>query len=194
MRMSTSNIILMVILLPISIFIGMNMGQNMPSLAILLVLGLMGFVAWILLSNKQGARITGPALADAMALNVPAGKARIYVMRKGFVGGKQGMNIGIDDAVSGQMRSGYFMMADVEPGDHIITARMNKQSEKTRETKSITLEAGQLVLVDVGLEMGMVRMKPFFVATFDQPEIRNALRSLKMIAWLEGGPVEMRRD
>jgi hypothetical protein len=56
-----------------------------------------------LLSNKQGARIEGAELASALALTPSTGKARLYVVRLGFYGRAQGMNIGLSSGHQGQI-------------------------------------------------------------------------------------------
>ncbi len=185
MRMSTTNIILLIIVLPISLWFGSWIGSEMPLLALLGLVALIGFVAWVVLSNKQGAVVTGAARADALTMQPSADCARIYLVRKGFVGGMQGMNISIDDAWEGQIRSNHFMMAEVAAGDHQISARMAKQSEAARGNHVVTVAPGGFVVVDIGLEMGMVRMTPFFKEITDGLAANAHLNPAKMADWLK---------
>ena len=185
MKMNRTTLILMIVLVPISVVVGMAIGRSAPLLAMLILLGLIGFVVWILMSNKQGAAVT-PAQRDAaLAITPAAGTARIYVMREGFVAGMQGMNITIDDAWKGQIRSKFFMMAEVAPGTHRIGARFNKQGTKAPEFYDVDLEAGQFVLLNIGLEMGMMAGKPYYTRIDDGVAIRQKLAALKMVNWLE---------
>jgi hypothetical protein len=183
MRMSTRNIILCILIVPIAYVIGSWVGSEMPLLGLLFLVGLIGFVIWIIASNKQGSKIEGAARADALAFKPPADRARIYVVRKGFVGGMQGMNISIDGGWEGQIRSGYFMMADVAPGEYQVTAKMAKQSVRT--SHSVTLAPGSFVVLDFGLEMGMVTMTPFVTEISDGLAANTHLNSAKMVDWLK---------
>jgi hypothetical protein len=185
MRMSTRNIILCILILPIAWFVGTWVGQEMPILGLLFLVALLGFVAWILLSNKQGKLIDGAARADALAFKPAADAARIYVVRKGFMGGMQGMNISIDGGWEGQIRSNHFMMANVAPGTHQVSAKMAKQGEAARGNHSVTLAPGGFVVLDIGLEMGMVRMTPFFKEITDGLAANAFLNPAKMVDWLK---------
>ncbi len=75
-------------------------------LALLLIGAVIAFCVWALSSNKGGARGDAAALADAHAMAAPAGKARIYVTRRGFVAGLQGLNVTLDAHAKGQIKSG----------------------------------------------------------------------------------------
>jgi hypothetical protein len=185
MRMSTRNIILCILIIPVAYLIGGWVGKEMPILGLLFLLGLFGFVAWVFLGNKSGKRIEGAALADALSMRAAPDKARIYVVRKGFVGGQQGLNVSIAGGWEGQIRSNHFMMAEVAPGTYDMSARMNRQGEAARGTHSVTLAPGTMVLVNIGLEMGMVRMTPFFTDITDGRAAHDMLKSAKMVDWLQ---------
>ena len=187
MRMSKPNIILMIIIVPIAALLGSSIGSSFPLFGLVALVGCIGFVAWVLLGNKQGKAVDGARLADARSIIVPAGKARIYVVRKGFVGGMQGLNVAIDGRFDGQIRSNFFMLADVEPGEHSVSARMAKQSEAARADHKVTLAAGGFVVINIGLEMGMVRMTPYFTDITDPAEARTMLAGAKMVDWLSPG-------
>jgi hypothetical protein len=183
MRMSTRNIILCLLIIPIAYVIGGWVGKEMPILGLLFLLGLVGFVVWVLVGNKQGATVDGAARADALSFRPAPDRARIYVARKGFVGGMQGMNISIDGGWEGQIRSGYFMMADVAPGEHQMTAKMAKQSVQT--SHQVTLTPGSFILLDIGLEMGMVTITPFVTEISDGLAANAHLKAVKMADWLK---------
>ena len=111
-------------LFTLAIVIGIYIGLSHPMIGLLLLIPVVVLVIFILMRNKSGALASAEESTDALAMNVLPGKARIYVMRKGFVGGQQGMDISIDGQLSSQIRTKYFLMAEVEPGVHRITAKM----------------------------------------------------------------------
>ena len=184
MRASKTTIIAMVIAFPIALIVGLWVGRSMPAIALVLLLALVGFVLWILLSNKQGAAVSEADRAAALGITPTPGSARIYVMREGFVGGMQGMNIEIDGVWKGQIRSKFFMMAEVAPGAHQVSARFNKQGSKTPALYDVELAAGEFILLNIGLEMGMMAGKPYYTPIADGVAIRQKLGNLKMVNWL----------
>ncbi len=187
MRMSNTNKALMVIVLPISVFVGMWIGRELPGLAFVFLLALAAFVAWILLSNKQGTQVTGAARDAALSMTPPNGMARLYVSRVGFAGGMQGMNVALSSGHEGQIRAKYVMMAELAPGTYQLSARMAKQGEKQRRSTDVTLAAGDNVLIEVTLEMGIIGMSPIFEEVRDAVAIRSKLMPIKMVDWLSAG-------
>jgi hypothetical protein len=185
MRMNRTTLIAMIVLAPIAMVVGLMVGRSAPMLAFLFLVALMGFVAWILMANKQGAAATAAQREAALAITPTPGRARIYVMREGFVAGMQGMNITVDEAWKGQIRSKFFMMAEVMPGLHRIGARFNKQGTKSPEFYEVELAEGQFVLLNIGLEMGMMAGKPYYTRIDDGVAIRQKLAGLKMVNWIE---------
>jgi hypothetical protein len=106
-------------------------------------------------------------------------------MRKGFMGGQQGMNVVIDGGAKSQFRTGRFVRADVEPGSHRVYARMNAQTEGTAVNHGVTLAAGECVLLDAKLEMGALQGSLVFLETRDPAEARRKLAGLKLVHWQE---------
>ena len=184
MKFTKSAIVLIIVLTPIALVGGAYLGSQMPIVALAGLVAIIGLLVWILASNKQGARLAGPALDAARELRAPEGLARVFVARRGFMGSQQGMNIALGDEHEGQMRAGFLLVADVAPGVVTLSARMNKQSDKTRATHELNLTAGAVVLVEIGLISGMVRMSPTFDEVADRDAIRRAVANAKPIAWL----------
>jgi hypothetical protein len=183
MKISTRNIILIIILLPVGYIIGGWVGSSMPLLGLLFLLGLIGFVVWVLMGNKQGATASPEALRDALTMRAPEGKARIYVLRTGFVGGMQGMNITLSSGHGGQIRSNFFLMAEVDPGTYDVTAQMNRQSSKHAKVEQVTLAAGESVLLDLGMEVGMMQSTPYFTVERNMVTARNRIQQAKLVEW-----------
>lgn len=182
MKMTPRNIAIIII----ATILGVYLGLKFPLFGLVCLVGGIGFAAFVLMGNKQGTQVDSPTRAAAQTAVPAEGKARIYVMRKGFMAGMQGMDITVDDTHTGQIRSGYFMMAEVDPGTHHLTARFSKQTESTRQSHDVTLAAGQIILFDMTFDMGMVQGTIRFEDAHDAGQIRQKIAHLKMVGWLQG--------
>jgi hypothetical protein len=179
MRMSPRNIALFAF----AILVGLYLGLKYPIIGLLLLIPLIAFVVIVFMRNKQGSVVDNVVLDEAMQLTASAGKARIYVMRKGFVAGMQGMNITVDNALNGQIRSKYFLMTEVAPGAHNVTAQMSSQTASTAQTHTFTLAEGECILLDMKLDMGLVQGKVVFEEIRDKGKAHQMLSGLKLVAW-----------
>lgn len=179
MHMTPRNIIIFAL----AAIVGVIGGFAYPIIGLVLLVPVLAFVAYILLKNS-GARQADPAAAEAARqFTAPADKAAIYVMRHGFVGGQQGMNVTIDDALSSQFRTGRFVRAEVSPGAHQISGRMAAQFGGKDTVHPVTLAAGECVLLDAKLDMGALQGKLLFLETRDPAEARAKLAKLKLVEW-----------
>lgn len=104
-------------------------------------------------------------------------------MRKGFVAGQQGMNITLDDAYSAQFRTGRFVKADVEPGEHTIFAQMASGSKGAGATQNVNVAAGECVLLDAKINMGALQGTVEFIESRGAGGARQKLTGLKLIEW-----------
>jgi len=175
----------------VAVILGLFLGLRYPLIGLLCLVVAIGFVIFVLMRNKQGATVDDATAQAARGFQSAAGQARIYVMRKGFVGGMQGLNVTITGAadgqgprLDGQIRSGYFLMADVAPGSHRISARMSSQTESSRRDVEVTLAAGDALLLDVSMDMGALQGKLVFDEIRDPTLARQKLAGLKMVEWL----------
>ena len=184
MKITSTTKIMLIICLPIAVIVGLWFGSNYPVVGMLALLGVAVFVAWVLLSNKQGARIDGAVLADARTLTPAAGKARLYIVRLGFYGRAQGMNISLSSGHQGQIRGKYFMMAELDPGTITLNAQLAAQGGKVRRDLDIMLASGDSVLIEINLEMSMTAVTPLFTEHREQRIISNQLGQAKMVDWL----------
>jgi hypothetical protein len=176
--------ILLIIFFPLAVLFGIWVGSQFVVIGLLTLLGVIGYLAWLILSNKQGARIEGTELANALAVTPSAGKARIYVIRLAYYGRAQGMNIVLSSGHQGQIRGKYFMMAELDPGSYVLNAKMAKQGGKARSEHPISLEAGQSLLVEINLEMSMTAVTPLFTDHHNVAIFPNIFRQAKMVDWL----------
>jgi len=182
MRMTPRNIVIMAI----AMVLGIYLGTRFQMIGMVALIGALGFVLFVLLGNKQGTRADPAMLADALAIKPTPGMARIYVMRKGFMAAMQGMNITVDDQFSGQIRSGYFMMAEVTPGEHHLTAKFSKQTASTLQKHTVELQAGDVALFNMSFDMGLMQGIIQFEELRDKLQISRMLPGMKMVGWLKG--------
>ena len=179
MKMTPFNIALFVVAALVGLFIGIRY----PGLALLLLIPVLIFVVVVLMRNKSGAVASPEALAHALQMTPAAGKARLYVMRKGFVGGQQGMNIAIDGQLQSQIRTKYFLMAELDPGAHQVKARMSSGTEGAARTHDLMLAAGDIVLLDMKLNMGALQDTPDFTEIRDPVQARQMLEGCRLVEW-----------
>jgi len=170
-------------ILILAVLIGLYLGFAYPLIGLLCLVGGLGFAAYVIFSNKQGTKVDDATRASAMAMVPSEGRARIYFARRGFMGGAQGMNISIGNDYEGQIRSGYFMMAEVAPGTHDLSAKFNAQTEGSRVNHVVSVEAGESVLCEMGFDMGALQGKIRFDELRDKRAIVEQLGNRKMVAW-----------
>lgn len=165
-----------------AIIIGLFLGLQFSGFAWLLIL-LVIFVVVVLMRNKSGDKADPAETAEAMKMIPATGKARIYVMRKGFVAGQQGMNITIGDQFNSQIRSKYFLMAEVGPGAHEVTAQMSSGSKSAAVSHELNLAEGEIALLDMKINMGALQGKPDFTEIREAREANGMLTGLKLVKW-----------
>ncbi|MBV7259597.1 hypothetical protein [Erythrobacter crassostreae] len=181
MNSSTRN----TVLIAAAILVGLVLGFQFPMLGLLLLIPVLAFVVIVFLRNKGGADADESLAAEARKFTASEGKAAIYVMRKGFVAGQQGMNVTIDGGMTSQFRTGRFVKADVEPGEHTITAQMASQTKGTAETHAVTLAEGECVLLDVKMNVGALQGSLSYEESRNAAEARAKLAGLKLVLWSE---------
>lgn len=179
MKMSPLTIVILVV----SVIVGMYLGLQFPVVSMLLLIPLAVFVVVVLLRNKSGALADAAATAKALQMQPPAAKALVYFMRKGFVAGQQGLNIMVDGGLNSQIRSGYFLMAELDPGEHTITAQFSSGTKGSAVSHSVTLAEGEVLLFDMKLNMGLLQGKPIFTEIRDLGTAKSKLTGLKMVLW-----------
>jgi hypothetical protein len=172
-------------LFTLAIIFGLYVGLSYPLIGLLFLVPVVLLVVFILMRNKSGALASAEETTTALAMNVPAGKARIYVMRKGFVGGQQGMDITINGQLSSQIRTKYFLMAEVNPGAHHVTAKMTSGTESAARSHEVSVAAGDAVLLDMKLNMGLVQGTPDFTEVRDVSEAKQMLQGCRLVRWKE---------
>lgn len=166
--------------------LGFFIAFKFPLLGLIAFLGAMIYVVIVFMRNKGGELADPAELAHARTFASPENMGTIYVMRKAFVAGQQGMNITIDDTLETQFRTGHFARAEVMPGEHTVTAQMSSQTKGTAAMHVVEVGAGEAVLLDMKIDMGMVQGKPTFSETRNPAEARAKLATLKLVKWKTG--------
>lgn len=151
-------------------------------LSVLLIGGIVIFCFWALSSNKGGAKGDTAATADARTMQATEGKARIYVTRRGFVAALQGMDVTLDDAAKGQIKSGQMLMADVAPGTHRLHVATAKAKLARPAELEIDVGAGGVVVIDAMIEMGALKGGVKLTRS-DAAKAREDVHATKLILW-----------
>ncbi len=179
MNLSTRNIVL----IAGAVVVGLVIGLMYPIVGLLLMFPVLGYVVFVLLKNKGGAEADEATTSAAKQFIAAEGKGAIYVMRDAFIAGQQGMNITIDDAMTAQFRTGRFVKADVEPGEHSVLAQMASQTKGTAKTYTLSVAAGECVLLDAKIAMGALQGSVEFEEQRDAGLARAKLGKLKLVEW-----------
>lgn len=187
---NTKWIVLAVVAAVVGAFLGPIMMESLSGgMAIvvfgLLFVGIIAFLIWSLSANKIGKPASAAALANARLLAATPGTARIYVVRRGFMGGMAGMKVTIDGVATGQIRMNQFVMAEVSPGTYAVETAMARDGVKpSRSESSLTLQSGEIAVILVRLQMEAMH------ATTDQQRIlgseaKGEIASAKMVKWAD---------
>ncbi|MFV0624298.1 DUF2846 domain-containing protein [Sphingomonas sp. ac-8] len=154
-------------------------------IALVLILAPLGYVVWVLAGNKVGKAATPAAMADAQAFVPAPGMARIYVVRRGFMGGMAGMKVAIEGVASGQIRMNQFVMAEVPPGSYTIETAMARNGMKPSNAETtLTVAAGDLVTLRAMLQVNATHA----VTVHERLSLadgRFEIGRAKMVQWTE---------
>jgi predicted heme/steroid binding protein len=184
---SPLKIIVMVVAFIAAVMIGASVGRDAPGWVVavgLLVVVIMVF--YFLSGNKKEVRLDQAAASDALAMQAPADKARIYIARHGFVASQQGMNIAIDDTHQGQFKSGRVLVADLQPGRHHVTAQLARGGKGSAGSLDLDLAAGTVTVVKTGVSMGGMNGKCTLEVMPDMATGRGHVAGNKFVAWQQG--------
>jgi hypothetical protein len=154
----------------------------MLTFSVVTLVAIVGLIVWSLSNNKSGKKADTAALADARAMRAPEGKARIYVTRRGFVAALQGMNVTLDEAAQGQIKSGQMLMADVAPGPHRLHAAMAKGLMANAGTIELEVGAGEVVVIDAMFEMSALKGDAR-LTRLEGAKARENVGATKLILW-----------
>lgn len=184
-------IILGIIAAVVGAFMGPMLFNSMSGGTALVVCGLffvgvIGFIIWSLSANKVGKRASTAMLAQARAMTPAQGTARIYVVRRGFMGGMAGMKVNIRGVASGQIRMNQFVMAEVPPGTYSIETAMARNGVKPSNSEhEYTVQSGEVLVV-----LAMLQLEAMHARTVQQrrngSDAKAEIARSKMIQWTDG--------
>lgn len=164
----------------LSSFVSANASSGAAALFTLAMFAMVvGIIWWLLSGNKKVSMADAAATSTALAMQPSDGKAAIYIMRKGFVGMLQGFNFEIEGVARGQAKGNQFLHAEVAPGTYRITARAKGNGGETQ----ITLAKGDVAVLRVNLEPGLVKGAIMFDRIANPASARADLASIKMVCW-----------
>lgn len=156
---NTKWIVLTVVAAVIGAVLGPMLGRSLSGGAVTVIFGLIlvaviAFVVWSLSGNKVGKPASAAELADARELKPTSGRARIYVVRRGFMGGMAGMKVAVEGVATGQIRMNQFVMAEVPPGTYTIETAMARNGVKPSNSQStVTVGSEEIAVILVMLQM-----------------------------------------
>ena len=178
---------LMAIAFLAAVWIGKTAAESAPGWFVVVALVVVVVMVFYFLSgNKKEVRLDQAAASDALAMQAPADKARIYIARHGFVASQQGMNIAIDDTHQGQFKSGRVLVADLQPGRHHVTAQLAKGGKGSAVALDLDLAPGTVTVLKAGVSMGAMNGKCALEVLPDMAAGRSHVAGNKFIAWQQG--------
>ncbi|MGH6613659.1 hypothetical protein [Sphingomonas sp.] len=172
----------------IGVFVGPVLVRSLPdgvggSLMIAILVAVVGYIVYLLAGNKVGKAADAATLKDARLLIPAPGKARIYVVRRGFMGGLAGMKVSIAGVASGQIRMNQFVMAEVTPGTYTVETAMARNGMKPSNSESsVTVADGDAVVVQVILEVRATHAVTV-QKQLSPGQARSEIASTKMVQW-----------
>ena len=184
---SPLKIVLYVVIFLVCLWIGLTIGRHAPWPVVLLgLLAVVALIFFFLSGNRKETMLDSAAAADGLAMQAPAGKARLYIARHGFVASMQGMDITIDDTHAGQFKSGRVLFADLEPGRHHVTAQLAKGGKGSAVALDLDLAPGTVTVLKAGVSMGAMNGKCALEVLPDMAAGRSHVAGNKFIAWQQG--------
>jgi hypothetical protein len=107
------------------------------------LLGVVGFVIWVLSQNKGTIKATAEQTQQARMFQPEPGKGVIYVLRHQYMGMLQGLEVHLNSQAIGQTRGYCFYRLVVEPGTHQLSG-----TDKCPEALHVTVGPGQIAFVE----------------------------------------------
>jgi hypothetical protein len=164
----------------LSVYVSENAsGGGAALFTLAMVAMVVGIFYWLLSGNKKVSMADPAATAAALAMQPSEGKAAIYIMRKGFVGMLQGFDFEIEGVARGQAKGNQFLCAEVAPGSYRISAKAKGNGGETQ----VTLAAGEVAVLRVILEPGLIKGAIMFERITDLVSARNELAAIKLVNW-----------
>ena len=169
----------------VSLLIGMIPGAGWRGVFFGGFLG--AFTAYILSNLAGNKKVPVASAADrqaALAAAPPEGKALVYLYREGFVAMAAGMDIAVDGRGVAQLKSPRFTRVALAPGPHKVTAAFGglAGAQSKSGALDLTLAAGQVAVVRIGVSMGLIQGGVTFTPEADTAQAKLKLSGMGMVA------------
>lgn len=133
--------------------------------------------------NKPVAVADAKTRAGILALKPPPGSGLLIVVREGFMGKANGIDLKLDDRFVAQLKSPRFTALNIQPGQHRLTAAfagpLNAGSKTGDET--FTIASGESVVFRVTLAMKMTTSDVILTREANPPAVAARLARIKMV-------------
>lgn len=141
------------------------------------------YIAGNLAGNRRVAEASDEDRTEALTSAPPPGQARLYVYRDGFVGSAAGLNVSVDGADVGQLKSPRFLSVALPAGRHTVRAGFGglagPQNNPSEET--FDLAPGQTLALKAVVRMGALKNTVAFEPQTLTPELKMKLSRMKMV-------------
>jgi uncharacterized protein DUF2846 len=143
----------------------------------LILLALLGYVAWLLTVKNKSTHVASPAQKQAALQFAPSpGKGVIYLYRSQLVGLLVGLNVVLDGRPVGQTRGFRFYRLEVAPGTHVLSG-----DSKCPEPLEVTVGEGEIAYVEQEIVMGVVKGGYRYKRIADVPKAQQAIYGCKLL-------------
>jgi hypothetical protein len=146
-------------------------------LAMLLVLGILGYAVWVLVTrNKKTIAASQQQKHEALKFQPSTGKGVLYVFRHQAVGLLAGMDLVLDGKLMGQTRGYAFYRLEVEPGKHQLSG-----DKKCPGSLEVEVAVDQVVFIEQELAMGALSTTYRYLLREGTKAIQKKLRNCQMM-------------
>jgi hypothetical protein len=146
--------------------------------------GLIGaYLAANLAGNRRRPAASRAQKAAALGGSPPAGMARLYLYRDGFVARLAGLNVTIDGQVVAQLKSPQFTAIALSPGRHVLNAAFGGLAGPQSRVAQLIIEApaGEDLAVLMAVKMGLVRHAVDMKWRADVDSVKRVLAGMTMV-------------
>lgn len=136
-----------------------------------------------LTGNRRTREADSAALANALTFAPDPMRARLYLVRTGFVGKMAGMNLGVDGREIAQLKSPRFTCIALSPGPHIVRAAFGGGLKGQTNAAELQLNAAasEIIVLHLALAMGAVK-NTVRIERVAPDTLRAKMQSMRMTA------------
>lgn len=181
--------IIIILIIAILAFLGLVLLDVPLGIVAFLVLPIALFallIAYLLSGNKKAQFADQEMIAHAKTLIPSTGKGGLYIIRSGFVGMLQGIDIQIASTNTGtplyqcQLKGGRYTHIELPAGKYAVTSSTKANQLKTT-TQNVNMVAGQSVIIVGEMQMGALQNQMSLRVIDNIPMIRKMLDKNKFV-------------